>query len=375
MVFATVALCGIVHFSASSWAVSPESSLEDCVRIHCLLPDAVHPILNVKSGQGLNGKSLQPTMFAELTNYCAPECLIIWKRDFLRAESEAAHDCCKYSIGKSTKQLSTLLGRPLDIKTSSNFLEQLLNQESWIYQFGGNKLPLKFTIINKHCIWASIDYSEKFGPLGNERPDEVRRKLPHPILNVYVGQPLPNLKLDPKLYRKLNSPHIDAICTNLDNFKRAETQAAESFCKFAVGLSEKDAQFYFGRPKFKGAVVPGWTCCKTGRTIWLYYLGASQIPVRLFFQKNQCTAGELFDLAEDTTFVRWRLEEIATFSKGKSIEQIIAHEGIPDEVMDEASSQGSKSSIIVYRATPGLRVNLGFKNGICTEAESCMIMH
>lgn len=364
---------------------SAHQSVNQYVKANCAYADLVHPILGVKAKDGLNGRVLDKQIFIELLVFDPPNGNVIWWRDFFKAESEAAIQCCAAVKGMQRDKLSYLLGQPYRIANHENFSQMPINEETWMYEFGGNKIPIELSLKNSCCTLARIHdwrvYAEQ-----NHIP-RVFWESPvqyHPILKIGPNQEMPNQGIEPSVFRKLkNSTVIGSHSDWERSYRKVEKQAARRFCELVLGMSEKEITNLVGQPGFKGENIPCWKCSQPGESIWLYAFGGSDVNVRLVMRQNKCRLAEMYGWEDEISYTAWRQEELKKFAIGKTMEEIIAKEG-PPFVYEDASSDAPElrpsqhfdaQSPIVYFVSPSIETTLYFQNGRCVSAANGGIAH
>ncbi len=198
--------------------------LADYVVANCQYEDKFHPILNVASGADLNGRKLDKSEFIELIDYAAPACDLLWKRDFYRAEKEAALQCCTWAKGQTKTQIETVLGQTTKRITSEDRPSLRQTTEIWGYNFGGNTIKIELVFEGNNCIDSMLSNHKDYFPY---RPRESLKY--HPILKVFPGQGLSQSKLDSRVYFKLKN--YSTVCSHTwsNEFREAERQAALAF--------------------------------------------------------------------------------------------------------------------------------------------------
>lgn len=350
--------------------------LADYVVANCQYEDKFHPILNVASGADLNGRKLDKSEFIELIDYAAPACDLLWKRDFYRAEKEAALQCCTWAKGQSKTQIEAVLGQTTKRITSEDRPSLRQTTEIWGYNFGGNTIKMELVFEGNKCIDSMLNNHKDYFPY---RPRESLKY--HPILKVFPGQGLHQSKLDSRVYFKLKNYSTNNSSSWFSEFTEAERQAALAFCKTVLGYSKQDVIRLVGIPRFKGGAVPGWSCCLPGTDTWLYSMGATSVKVRLVFEEDKCIVAETYDEKDDEKYTRWRKESLGSFAVGKTFQEIIAHEGAPLGVTDQNNSGDGNVSPwgnetkLLYPLFPSEFVALVFKDGVCVKAQIDAIAH
>ncbi len=351
-----------VTYNCSSVCSAPvDHSPAQYIFEHCSYKDQTHPILNVKAGDGLGKRALTKSDFSELSHYSPPVCNVIWSRDFNRAEREAALQCCKSLIGSKMNEIEHMLGQAPYRVGHQDLAEITLGRVLWMYKFGGNQIPLKLTFSGDQCISASVaNWEKEF----EDRifPKDVPDVKYHPLLKVLPNQKLQKGKLENRIYRKLKNYRTIGFHAAWERgFGQVEVEASERFCATAIGKNEQDIFNLAGAPLYKGHNIPGWLCAKTGNDIWLYRFGGTNVRVRAIFKNHKCIICEIYDDADDFNFSRWREKEIMEFAPGKTIQQIITREGIPDGALEG-------HPFVEYLTDSSSFVDLYFKHGRCEKA-------
>lgn len=362
-----------------------DQTLIQYVRKNGVYEDVVHPILGVKAKHGLDGLILDQKIFIELLNFNPPNGNVIWKRDFYTAENEAAIQCCAAVKGMQKDKLSYTLGQPKHIASHENFSQLPINEEIWMYEFGGNKIPLELRLKKDICTSArifdwTVNVKQNHIPLAFwDSPVQY-----HPILKVRPNQDIADQNISPSVFRKLkNSSYVGSSCNWERDYRKVEKQVAKRFCERVVGLSEDEIIELVGQPRFKATTIPDWKCSKSGEAIWLYLFGGTNVKVRLFINNKKCRMAELYGFADEIIYIAWRQKEIRDFAIGKTMEQIIEKEGLPfvfesdgaDPQETVSTSNSEEKNPMVYFVSPSLETSLYFKNGYCERSSDGAIAH
>jgi hypothetical protein len=339
----------------------------------CQFEDKIHPILGTMAKSGLKSGPINRSVFIELINYRPPACSQIWRRDFYKVEMDTAAKCCSTAKGMTKTQVETLLGQPAVIANTQMLDESVIPRELWLYRFGGNNIPLGLTFERNKCVQAVTCDKIKAVQMRLSRYYPIAPAI-HPILKILPGPTASLRSFEMPVFRKLKDGFVLA---DVDNWRKlygtAEKEAAKQFCKKVAGRSKADVITLVGQPFYKGGSVHGWSCAKPNQDIWLYTFGRTNVLVRLIFDTDKCIKSELYAQPDDLIYQRWRENELATFSIGKTIKEIIDHEGIPTGATDESQGSAVGDSSMYFASAPSSGVIILLVGGKCTKTQLSQI--
>ncbi len=338
--------------------LSADLSISDQMYQSCALPDQWHPILGVRPNEGLNARKLDRSTFLELNAYYPPSLAILWQRDFAKAEREAADQFCDIVKGMNKAQIELLAGKPAYRRRTNieNWKYIKLGDDIWLYEFGGNHVPVKLLFRSKICTSAQVFEWRGFFDESQLEDCGSAYDLPiHPILKSKAGKGLNGKKLHPSVFKKLkNLTEYEMASRWRRDFQKAESEAAEQFCLSTKGLSKRDVVALIGQPSVKGR-NECWQKSQVDEEVWLYTLGGTEVPVRLFFKQNRCVRSEFYGGWNYHEFFKWRLTQIRGKCLGKTVAEVLKILGVPDRISDFAMDY------------PGATIT--FKDGRCLRVE------
>lgn len=205
----------------------------------------------------------------------------------------------------------------------------------------------------------------------------------HPILKSLAGHGLERDDLPGSVYRSLNGCvyPISLYRSKLSTyFRKAELDALARFCVAAKGKSKRDIEELAGKPELRLGQVGLWSSSKPGEENWIYRLGYLEQAANLTFVDDRCIASRVLTLDEDLDFQHWRAEQIVSWSRGKTV----------PEILKEFGSSGlyaySKGSALLPASEPVLETlgystgsstsaSLTIKHGVCTESSLGIIAY
>ena len=136
--------------------------------------------------------------------------------------------------------------------------------------------------------------------------------------------------LNKRLYLKLNDfsgeHHRPQYA---DYFGKEEMQVAIAFSVTARGLTKVQIEELAGPPSFHGGKIPYWNFGGLNEDTWIYYMGGSQIPVRLAFSHGMCSSAEVVSSLEMEKFQNWRVKQFRDFALGKTQSELESVIGKP----------------------------------------------
>lgn len=203
----------------------------------------------------------------------------------------------------------------------------------------------------------------------------------HPILLTAPEQGLNGKKLEPSTFRQLSNQKV--LTLRLYDaeryYRKAESEAAWQFCELVRFRSKQFIESIAGRPRYRGGRLVCWSNSAPGEDIWLYTFGQSQIPIKLVFKKDLCQQATEYSYTDDLAYQDWRAEQICRFAEGKTVKQILAHEGKPESFHHDPKISvppiDSKSHSISYETGLNTVAILTIENQRCTKAKVWQIMH
>lgn len=201
----------------------------------------------------------------------------------------------------------------------------------------------------------------------------------HPILKVKGGHGLDGKKLSTTVFKQLNN-FRDSSFKPLQSlqFITAETEAATQFCQNVKGKSKNIVEEFGGRPVFRGGTVGCWNADQPSDDIWLYTLGAREIPIKLVFRNDVCVDALLCSASDFVSYQDWRAALIEKLAVGEKMLAIVNKEARPSHIQDMNGQEVAIDSKIsplalTYVIGPSRAVRLVFNKGLCTEAETFII--
>lgn len=205
--------------------------------------------------------------------------------------------------------------------------------------------------------------------------------LLHPILLTAPEQGLNGKKLEASIFRQLNTQKVLTLrLYDVERYyRKAESEAAWQFCELVRFRSKKYVESIAGRPRYRGGRLVCWSNSAPGEDIWLYTFGQCQIPIKLVFKKGLCQQATEYSYPDDLVYQNWRAKQICSFAEGKTVKQILAHEGKPDSFHYDpkvlVSLIGSKSHMMSYETGLNTVAMLTIENQRCTKAKVLGMWH
>lgn len=205
--------------------------------------------------------------------------------------------------------------------------------------------------------------------------------LLHPVLLTAPEQGLNGKKLEASIFRQLNTQKVLTLRLNDVEryYRKAESEAAWQFCELVIFRSKKYVESIAGRPRYRGGRLVCWSNSAPGEDIWLYAFGQCQIPIKLVFKNGLCQQATEYSYTDDLAYQDWRAKQICRFAEGKTVKQILAHEGKPESFHHapkiSVSPIDSKPHSMSYETGISTVAMLTIENQRCTKAKVWQIMH
>lgn len=205
--------------------------------------------------------------------------------------------------------------------------------------------------------------------------------LLHPILLTAPEQGLNGKKLEASIFRQLNTQKVLTLRLNDVEryYRKAESEAAWQFCELVIFRSKKYVESIAGRPRYRGGRLECWSNSAPGEDIWLYTFGQYQIPIKLVFKNGLCQQATEYSYTDDLAYQDWRAKQICRFAEGKTVKEILAHEGKPESFHHapkiSVSPIDSKPHSMSYETGLNTVAILTIENQRCTKAKVWQIMH
>lgn len=205
--------------------------------------------------------------------------------------------------------------------------------------------------------------------------------LLYPILLTAPEQGLNGKKLEASIFRQLNTQKVLTLRLNDVEryYRKAESEAAWQFCELVIFRSKKYVESIAGRPRYRGGRLVCWSNSAPGEDNWLYTFGQCQIPIKLVFKKGLCQQATEYSYTDDLAYQDWRAKQICSFAEGKTVKQILAHEGKPNSSHKDpeisALPINSKPHSMGYETGISTVAMLTIENQRCTKAKVWQIMH
>lgn len=188
-------------------------------------------------------------------------------------------------------------------------------------------------------------------------------------------------KLEASTFRKLNTQKVltHSLYYVERYYRKAESEAAWQFCEFVRFKSKNYIESIAGRPRYRGGRLVCWSNSAPGEDIWLYTFGQCQIPIKLVFKNGLCQQATEYSYPDDLVYQNWRAKQICSFAEGKTVKQILAHEGKPDSFHHDPKASvsliGSKSHMMSYETGLNTVAMLTIENQRCTKAKVLGMWH
>ncbi len=205
--------------------------------------------------------------------------------------------------------------------------------------------------------------------------------LLHPILLTAPEQGLNGKKLEASIFRQLNTQKVLTLrLYDVERYyRKAESEAAWQFCELVIFRSKQYVESIAGRPRYRGGRLVCWSKSAPGEDIWLYTFGQCQIPIKLVFKNGLCQQATEYSYTDDLAYQDWRAKQICRFAKGKTVKQILAHEGKPESFHHAPKISvlpiDSKPYSMSYETGLSTVAILTIENQRCTNAKVWQILH
>lgn len=202
----------------------------------------------------------------------------------------------------------------------------------------------------------------------------------HRVLGTIPWAGLNGKKLDPNVFGKLSTLKRVWIRFSKrgDYYRKAEGEAARQFCDHVKGKSKLYVERVAGRPRYRGGRINCWPSSKPREDIWLYVFGETQVKVKVIFRDGLCTAAAFYGGGDEIEYQEWRAKQICDFALGKTVKQILAHEGVPQSYNQHSATVSltdPEPHTIYYETGLNTAAALTIENRKCTKAYSAMIFH
>lgn len=204
----------------------------------------------------------------------------------------------------------------------------------------------------------------------------------HSVLGTRPWQGLNGKKLEPNSFGKLSA--LKRVWIRFSNrgdyYRKAEGEAAGQFCDLVQGKSKQYVESIAGRPRYRGGRISCWPSSKPGEDIWLYVFGETRVKAKVIFRDGLCSEATLYDGGDEIKYQEWRAKQICDFAIGKSVKQILAHEGLPESYNNHDSTASisltnRQPHTIHYETGSNTAASLTIENQKCTKAYAAMIFH
>lgn len=212
------------------------------------------------------------------------------------------------------------------------------------------------------------------------------KPLIHPVLQTkefaFLDKELSTSQLresidDPGCESRVQRCHIAATGC----FYGAEVQAAYQFSEKLNNLTDFEILQLVGEPQVKTGPVIVWNDNDPEIANWIYYLGYSNIAIRVQIKGHRCVASHLLSREMGTDFIDWNIkrfssgrfdgdtENISTTiagheirrenPEGKSVSEIEALFGPPNSTKNDSAGR----IVYIYNTSSKSRVEIPFENG------------
>lgn len=161
--------------------------------------------------------------------------------------------------------------------------------------------------------------------------------LTHPILRTPQFSGLNGRKLDPSVFKELNSiKYEDGLKYRGVGFEQAEFDAAYQFCDLVKDKTASQIQKQFGKPSVTKLHKSNCRCFDFDRrrTVWIYYLGYNLAPVELLFQDGICLYGTSCNITGKDAGLRTSVGQKEGFYVGRTLSDILATDGESCRIVD-----------------------------------------
>lgn len=196
----------------------------------------------------------------------------------------------------------------------------------------------------------------------------------HPTLRTLGSHGLEGRSLTSTDYKGLNNLRVNPQMGDefYQYFKRVETEAAQLLCRQVRGLPRDKVEELAGKPSYKGGRVDCFAF-KPNQDIWVYRIGACDIPVRVVFAGNNCSDADICPEADDRNYQAWRADNICKDCKWKTVTAILEKQGAPTAAKDDSGNDTSPlenqlSETLIYETGDQSCAELKIKCGVCLNA-------
>lgn len=171
--------------------------------------------------------------------------------------------------------------------------------------------------------------------------------LTHPILRTPQFSGLNGRKLDPSVFKALNSiKYQDGLKYRGVGFEQAEFDAAHQLADLVNGMSKKQIEDMLGQPSVRRSHLSDCKCLDPHETRWHYYLGYTLVPLQLIFNDGVCTIADIYDdRYRPGSSSRGELP-VEEYGVGTLFKDIVAREGDPNRVTPPDSFDSSCSTLL-----------------------------
>ncbi len=153
---------------------------------------------------------------------------------------------------------------------------------------------------------------------------------PHQVIKVEPDQSALDKPLNGEAFRELINMTVpdDKRMAWGKGLCQMEGEAAAQLCTRVKDMKNTEVVKLIGPPAFKSGSA---LCHRAApdEDNWLYFFGGTPYLVRLNFQHGICRVATNIRYDMDLLYNWWRADELQSFAVGKTVDQIIAHEGPP----------------------------------------------
>lgn len=159
--------------------------------------------------------------------------------------------------------------------------------------------------------------------------------LQHPVLRTSPHEGLGTTVLNRLDFTKLTCCKASTSQSTWEEYySRVERDAAYQFRNKVVGKNKQTIETLAGPPRFKIRHYLEWSKIDSSADdIWLYFLGGSEVPIRLFFSNSICKKAQECSHLENIEFQNWQSKRIGTLALGKPLSAIVKAEGNPNRIL------------------------------------------
>ena len=329
---------------------------------------AIHPILGTCAGEHFEAKSIDLEIARKMLFATADPNYIYHET----AERDAAILYCK----------ALMAGKDFGLELNPSIGEH--------YTFGFNKIQIKANFSNGKCTSAFIrddiedDIDKEYVGIQN------CGRLKHPVLDIAAGEPFSGTALSDWQMRQLNSDFTQTSHKGSERalFSRSEIRAALLFQKQLVGETADQVIARAGKPTCKSRLGRLWGDEVDGADSWIYYLGYSNVPVRLIFENGVCAKACFCSAQQVSNFFSWAIRQLSQYKSSNVPEEIerfysrdlhpvglksavvVKTFGLPSSI--DKDSEGRDVYIYFFNRHGAMR--LTFANDICVSTANSMMM-